>query len=183
MNPEPSRLKQFLRSPLTLLIAGILVFTALIAVFIIAFSRPKEESATAPAASSITVSNFSDFFPDLSGEFLDNLESRLLTQSLADSSFSSTTSAEISSDSFFSLKSNNYTTGDFLITLPSLNLTYLVSFQYGTFAGRSVESEAFATIYCTESSGSPCSAKTNYSRPTLEALTATEEAELTLTNL
>lgn len=186
MDNQRSRLQLFLRSPKFFILAGLFVVAVVAAtIFLLLNKSTPDDTVTIPKAS---ITNFSDFFPDLPDEYRLSLERSLYTQVSEDDNPSTPVTATIREGSLTIVDYNNYHTGDFLLDLADLQLTYPVSFQYGTFAGREIESLAFATFYCPTTKDRlypafTCSAKTNYSRPTVSSLKETEDDELLLTNL
>ncbi|MBQ1528072.1 hypothetical protein IIZ77_00285 [Candidatus Saccharibacteria bacterium] len=185
MNNTPrTKLQTFLHSPLFLIVLGILLIT-IIAAIIFFFLKPN--SSPDSTASSIRVANFSKYFPNLDTTTRSELEKSLYIQVSFDAQPSDSTTAIIRKDSLTTVDYNQFHTGDFIIDIKSLGLSYLVSFNYGTFAGREVEAVAFATFYCPTSDQLiypvfACSANINYSRPSVTDLEATELSELSLTN-
>ena len=184
MYEQRSRLQEFLHSPRFFILAGLLIIGLIVGVVLLLLKPAPDNNITIPKA---PVTNFSDFFPDLDDVYRQELEQSLYAQINTDSNLSSSVSATIREGSLNTVDYNQYHTGDFIIDIEDLQLSYLVSFQYGTFAGLEIEPIAFATFYCpTESQlvypAFTCSAQTGYVRATTAGLKQTEIAEQNLSN-
>lgn len=184
MNESRSKFQTFLHSPLFLIALGVFLVTVVVAVILLLKPASKDSESTTP---SIRVTNFSNTFPNLDNTVRTELEKSLYAQVINDAAPFESATAVIREGSLVSIDYNKYHTGDFLIDIESLGLSYLVSFSYGNFAGREVESVAFATFYCPKSDqlvypAFACSANVGYSRPSTSDLEAVELSESSLTN-
>ena len=177
MQEERSKLQNFLHSPTFFIIAGLSIVLLVVAtILLLPKDKTDPDSYIDTSISSIPVTNFTEFFPDLDNVYQQNLEGALYVQARRDSSIpNSTTTATIRKDSLTNVDYNDYHTGDFIIDIEGLQISYLVLFKYGSLAGRSYEDFAFSTLYCLPEDQriyptANCSAKTDYSRPTIKGI-------------
>ena len=156
-SPRFAKIYKITRSPLAWMISSAILVTIIVALIVVL--APKNTPDITYEVSTdrkIHIDNLAELLPNFPEDYKENLESELYLQATSDllniSKPTPASGAIIRSGTLNAEDVNdNLHIGDFIIDIPSVEISYQISYNYGRdLDGFQIEPFASATIYCIE---------------------------------
>ena len=150
-SPRLSKIYQYTRSPIVWLIAGAIVITALVAVLVLSVGK----STSYNPSGQLQIDNLSALIPGMPDSYRENIQNELYLQATSDligSNKTTPTSGAVIRDGSLNHidVSDELHIGDFIVDIPSIEFSYIISYRYGRLEGFQIELFASAKVYCIE---------------------------------